>query len=282
MGIGPESLSWRSALFVLSEAATERASGSTKQRASKLESTHQVSDRIGSDRIESNRIESGAGVFGRPIAMATLPQQLRPEDEVPPDVAPLDEKLRCDLCGEHYRVAVSIGDPRCGHTFCAECILLRFKRQMEGTTRKRTCPHCRFEVKSPESALVTNRTVQEAVIAFRDSLSKRRLLDSMKKKQSPIATPSPAARPVRGTRRHQNSYNEENNDADESSITIEPDVPERSPRESAQPLRYRPPVAYNKKNPKQLREMVRQLPVTTCNVFVTSQSFCSFPHVSVY
>lgn len=194
--------------------------------------------------------------------MAALAEFSLDEDEIPPEWTVLDDSLRCDLCASYYQAAVMIAVPECLHTFCAECLLIRFRKEMEGTTRKKTCPLCRCEVKS-DSSIVMNRKAQEMVVAYLDALSARRQQGASKEKKkrpSPMATPSPAARPIRTTRQQQPNYEE--NDADEeaaatsATATKAPEEATKAPEEALKPLKHRPAISYHQKNQKQLKQLV--------------------------
>ncbi len=166
------------------------------------------------------------------------------DEEIPSDLAALDESLRCTLCGDHFHAAVTIADPECGHSFCSECIRNTFCAQMKSTKRERKCPACRCLVVK-ESILVPNRAIQEAVVAFQTTLAERK----RQVNDSPAATPSPASeRPIRANRRRVDSrtHCQEEQEVAASMVSIEePPV-----------MRKKPKPVYANKNRKKLQEMV--------------------------
>ena len=92
------------------------------------------------------------------------------DDDVPPVLNVLDEALRCKICGEHFRSAVTIASTQCGHSFCSECIRNTFSQQLVTTKRQRRCPQCNYNVQNENKELVKNFVLQEAVAAYKASL----------------------------------------------------------------------------------------------------------------
>jgi RING-type zinc-finger len=92
------------------------------------------------------------------------------DDDVPPVFSVFDEALRCKICGEYFRSAVTIANTKCGHSFCSECIRNTFRQQLSTTNRQRRCPQCNYEVQSESRELVKNFSLQEAVQAYKISL----------------------------------------------------------------------------------------------------------------
>jgi len=92
------------------------------------------------------------------------------DDDVPPVLNVLDEALRCKICGEYFRSAVTIASTLCGHSFCSECIRNTFSQQLVTTKRQRRCPQCNYNVQNENRELVKNFVLQEAVAAYKASL----------------------------------------------------------------------------------------------------------------
>lgn len=99
------------------------------------------------------------------------------DDEVPPLLNGFDESLRCKICGDYFRSAVTIANTNCGHSFCSECIRNTFRQQLVTTKRQRRCPQCNYEVQNESRELVKNFALQEAVSAYKTTLP--RILEAL-------------------------------------------------------------------------------------------------------
>jgi hypothetical protein len=191
--------------------------------------------------------------------MAALLTNIADGDDIPSDLKELDESLRCNVCREYYFAAVTISEDQCGHSFCSECIRNCFRHQMMSVHRTTRCPKCNLAVR--EKAVVQNRALQEAVLAYQNTLSQRKRQEAAKK-QSPMATPSPAHRPVRASRRNKTQAELPANKATEEASTSAGIDPSVSKMDSSDcqlleaPRRKKPIANYGNKNRKKLREMV--------------------------
>lgn len=175
---------------------------------------------------------------------------------IPPDLKELDESLRCCVCGEYFHAAVTISEEQCGHSFCSECIRNHFRHQMKSVHRTTSCPTCRQPVR--DKALVPNRDLQQAVLAYRKSLLKRQKLEAIRE-QSPMATPSPAPRSVRSSRRSMNrgelAANETGAEAliEESASSMDSEVVlQEAPR------RKKPAANFSVMKKRKLQDLVRK------------------------
>ncbi|GMH39515.1 hypothetical protein BSKO_07413 [Bryopsis sp. KO-2023] len=81
-------------------------------------------------------------------------------ESVPASLAPLDEALRCRICGGYFDVPTSL---KCGHCYCSQCIRGHIACQVEdGSTP--LCPICRCECDS--SDVRPQHTLKEIVGEF--------------------------------------------------------------------------------------------------------------------
>lgn len=189
------------------------------------------------------------------------------EADVPQVLHALDNSLSCRICGDHYRSAVTIADPKCGHSFCSECIRSAFSRQMTKTTsRVRRCPICNSSFKD-ESILVKNFALQEAVAAYKATvpLVKRELESKSPRTTDHESVPEEAVGPgARSSRRLQVGRKLASND-DKSEETISTGVraarismdssDAKSVKEAITTKKTKP--NYARKTRKQLQELVR-------------------------
>jgi hypothetical protein len=143
------------------------------------------------------------------------------QDNIPKEFKELDDSLRCDICRDRYKAAVTIADPECGHSFCSECIRKRFRVGLKGLQRQASCPTCRFVVVNSyvDGALIPNRALQEMVRAWCSYVETLNAPRNSADTASLSAVPALSAR-VRKRRRGE--YAEEVDDDDVIEVSVQP------------------------------------------------------------
>jgi hypothetical protein len=143
------------------------------------------------------------------------------QNDVPKEFKELDDSLRCDICHDRYKAAVTIADPECGHSFCSECIRKRFRVGLKGLKRQASCPTCRFVVVNSyvDGALIPNRALQEMVHSWSSYVKTLNAARNSTDTASPSAVPALSSR-VRKRRRVE--YAEEGDDDDVIEVSVQP------------------------------------------------------------
>ena len=157
------------------------------------------------------------------------------------------EDLRCTICREVFVNAVTIGDPKCGHSFCSECIRNNFSSQLKRLKRQTACPQCRTLVNHNDSQiLIPNRALQEAVSLWHESQNKIISLNNnnnnnQKEEDSKLRN------------RRKVDYGEDDDNSDENEVIDI--IAEQHPSHSL--LERRTGIKYTGKKKKQLQELCK-------------------------